>query len=370
MHVQTDNSNMGSFKNYKLFLLITLFYFSVVTFAAEQFELTKDSKCTNKRLDQVPGTCASVPVHDQDGTGLCGTYATTQMIDCWRATNDKPVKQWTSPFAFSTEYAARTNKSSLVGFEFLEVLNFASQNQMNSCSYNVIKDNFNSKTPSSFIGELSKYYNEYSQKKTSLDDSAAKSLNCLMNAGVGNQTRISLEKIKNYLNNYDRVIFINKLLEDACEDARVPLKKLPKVVAEKSIDYGTHTKGMSVLRDLINKRLDMTNPQPVGIKYCRDVLADKSIIGVSPKGNLNTDTCKGEVHASVIVGRRLLKYKVGSKTETICQYLVRDSYGSSCNAYPDDESAEPKEVCENGQVWVDEDALMNNTNQVYHFEDR
>ena len=60
-------------------------------------------------------------------------------------------------------------------------------------------------------------------------------------------------------------------------------------------------------------------------------------------------------HSSTIVGRR---FKNGD-----CQYLIRNSWGTSCDYYQDANTN-----CDNGNVWVSEDALKTHINYILYFE--
>ncbi len=356
--------------NFFVFLLFT----PVILFGATDFEFTSDKDCSEKRLDRVPEMCSKIPVQDQDGTGLCSAYTTTQLVDCWRAANDQPVTDFTSPIPLGVQYAAKAGKDQINGNPVFDMIDYA--RNLDSCSYSVVRDEFNSKKSADFIYELVKNFQNAKTNPSSKDASADSIMKCVL--GSGTNKTFSIEQIKNYMDEKHWVNFTSKIMDDLCKGHKKPLAFLPTAVKLKSNEIGDHFKSMNTFRSLINGRLDKKNAQPVGISYCRTVLKDKDAEGVSLRGALNKDTCKGEVHASVIMGRRLLKYKDGDKTQTICQYLVRDSYGSSCNGYAEHEAeaipstpgGEKPKICERGQVWVDENALLRNTAEVFHLKDK
>lgn len=332
---------------------------------AVAYRLTPESKCTSKRLDLPPGVAARIPIKDQDGTRLCTAFSASQLIDSWRIINDPPVTQFTSPIALGAEHAAMKGRNDLNGFLSTEIIENA--RNLNSCSYNAVSDQFNQKQSADFLNELAASFATARGNNANLEVAANRAKSCLMAAGLYKST-ISLASISQHLLAQNRIQFISRILNDVCAGQKIPLTKIPPIVIERSAVHGSHSAGMPKMRDLINRRLDESNPQPIGISYCRDVLLDPNVNGVSERGFLTEATCKGELHSSVIVGRRLLRYQSEGRTKTICQFLVRDSYGTSCNAYKDDPNATPKEVCERGQVWVDEDVLMHNTSEVYHLK--
>jgi hypothetical protein len=106
------------------------------------------------------------------------------------------------------------------------------------------------------------------------------------------------------------------------------------------------TTNLEIIHEKIGK-------QPVGIEYCSKVLtAGKKYDGLNFLGIPSGD-CGG--HASLIIGRR----RVGKS----CQLLVRNSWGTSCNAYSNDFE------CENGNIWVDENILKKNLMDVTYIKD-
>lgn len=342
--------------------------------ANPDFNFTSDQDCSEKRLDLPPGVSSKVPIEDQDGTNLCAAYMSTQLIDAWRIANNSPVTDFTSPIAFGVQYASKTRKERLGDLSAIDMLENA--RNMNSCSYNVVRDDFNSKKSADFIYDLLQNFKKAKENSAQKEVAAKAILNCVL--GSGTKKTFNLEQIKTYMDENNWVQFTNKIIENLCEGHSIPLNNLPPIETIKSSSYGNQFKAMNVMRDKVNERLNKANPQPMGISYCRSVLTDKEAEGVSTTGVLNKNTCKGEVHFSTIVGRRLLKYKDGDKTETICQYLVRDSFGSSCNGYPESEpealppksGGEKPKVCEKGQVWVDENVLLRNTAELFHLKDK
>jgi len=354
--------------------LISIFLTSGLVFSEARanynFEFTQDNECTEKRLDKTPGSASKIPVQDQDGTGLCTAYSMAQLIDAWRAVNNPPITDFTSPLVLGIDYIALTNgtKVSDVGaFKLADKLP-----NLSSCSYSAMKSHFNSKTPIDFFREIKRNYDLAKSGSANIVSTAQAIRNCVLNSGFSNT--LDIETIKSYLNEEDWVKFSKKFFDDACKDSRKSLSSIPKIKGGISYGEKNHFIFMNKYRKTINQQLDVPNALPVGIGYCANVLKDRDAIGVTEKGEFDESSCSNAKHASVIVGRRLLKYKDGDQVKTICQFLVRNTYGSSCNGYDQYEkdalpsnSGETPRVCENGQIWVDENSLMRNTNSVFHF---
>lgn len=326
-------------------------------------DFMKPEDCTSKRLDKSPYVASKLPILDQT-SNKCVAYLAAQLVDCWRITNDPPVTQLTSPIALAYEYAALSGSDDPNMFYSTEIL--SNINKLNSCSYDVVKDRFNGKGAADFFFEISMAYKTAQSQPNKIDLATANTLNCMIKYNIPNASQINAAMIKEYLQSVSSVQFINKLLEKVCSNNKIPLNNIPvppKIT--KVSDYNNQLEGMAKVRDKINQRLDMKVPQPIGVGFCRDVFFNRDLKSVSDSGKLISGKCK-EPHAAMIVGRRILEYKDGAETKKVCQFLIRDSHGSSCNAYKNDPSSNPPEVCENGQVWVDEDALLENTINVVH----
>jgi hypothetical protein len=94
----------------------------------------------------------------------------------------------------------------------------------------------------------------------------------------------------------------------------------------------------------------ITNNNVVAISYFANFLTD-------PEGR------KEGAHASVIVGRR-------KNTETgKCEYLIRNSWGSSCDGYRAPYNRLDGYYCQNGHIWVEADTIRANLMAVTHIKD-
>lgn len=363
----------------RLYLINFLIFLSSPLFA-EEFQAQPASSCSEVRLDKKPNVMAEVPVQDQDGSLLCAAYVSSQLIDGWRAKNESPLKHVTSPIVLGVESAAKTNKTNLSLLSAPRILENA--NTYSSCSYDVINDRLNGEHAIDFMTEIHNLFAEQAQSPDKRSQAAQKIYNCMVRTGLASKTQISAQQIEDKIVQDNAVKFNQALFETICKNNSVKLSNIPPLKLKTSSSYKNLVKGMNEFRQVINGNLD-TEKQPVAINFCREVFNDPSIRAVSENGNFMVNSkadpgvkkmfmnspkgCSSEPHSSVVVGRRLLKYKNDKNEDAfVCQYLVRDSYGTSCNDYPPDASATPSERCEKGQVWVDEDALLANGAAVYH----
>jgi hypothetical protein len=89
--------------------------------------------------------------------------------------------------------------------------------------------------------------------------------------------------------------------------------------------------------------LSLNAHTPVGIGYCGHVLE----LGRAYAEEI--PYCGG--HAGVLIGRRQHPVTLNGRTRNKCQYLIRNSWGTSCNRY------HPDWDCEGGNIWVDADVV-------------
>ncbi len=337
---------------------------------ANNFNYTKEDGCSEFRLDLPPAPSAQIPQHDQDNTFMCASYQVALNFDVWRLTFDPPGSPLTSPISVGVGYAAATNKSSLGPFAIADVLDYASK--LHPCSYDIITDKFNSKEPSVFLHELATEYNKARSNPSYKTQAATSVKNCVL--GSGFKYALDLKKINEYLEAESPIKFQNKVLKDICGKAEVDLSRVPGKIGKYAKDYpGHHFSAMNAFSTEIKERFSKTPKLPVMVSYCRDVLTDRKasglLIGNSKK--VDSSNCVTDPHFSSIFGRRKAYYTKSDGTQGfICQYLIRDTAGESCSAYPPDPTTKPAERCARGQPWVDEDSLLRNTSEIHFLKDK
>lgn len=323
---------------------------------AAELQLLEDAACTTIRLDKSPYPSSRVPVQDQGGTQLCSAYAAAQLADSWRLRKD-PTALLSSPISIALENASVGGANRINDLPVLDLMRRI--NELRPCNYNEVGDTFGTDGPADFIFKLIQIYRSANESQQMYPKVASALDTLLQSAGLRRPDRmISLLQLPNW------VAFVSSAVNGSCQKT-IDMKSLPPVTFYKSSMAPSRSEAMKTMRDMINVHLERQS-QPVGISYCKSVLLDRDSGGVSESGILNTSTCSGQVHASVVLGRRLARYvKDDGKEATICQFLVRDSYGGSCGKYGDDPRTTPNQTCERGQVWVDENALMQNTSEVF-----
>lgn len=148
---------------------------------------------------------------------------------------------------------------------------------------------------------------------------------------------------------------LNNHVSVACRRNSINMSMLPPAsfVAASSFPSDRRNKEMQAAIDRV---LDRAEPMPVGMRYCGKVLQDRSSDTVNPASGKISSKCRGEFHASAIIGRR--------QGPQSCEYLIKNSWGKSCSGY--DKSWD----CEGGKVWVSYEALIRNLGSLFWLNEK
>ncbi len=282
------------------------------------------SSCPDVRLDK--SILKSVPVLDQDGSGLCYAYTAATMIDAYRFSHgDSDVRFTTSPLALAVQTKGQSENGNGWAHEVLA-------NAAKICNHQEVSKHFQS---TDFWTENGRKF--WSGRFTNFDYYCSEARAWVSNM-IGSSNTRNMEAIGS-LDLSDRAVTA-KMAKICSSSESKPLKiPIRKAIEVRSID-GFPSR--SVVADKIKSLLNGKNPQPVGINYCEDVLRDPKVAAVNDRGK--KENCKNH-HFSTIVGSQISE-------KGKCQFLIRNSYGTSCMPY--------KWPCERGQIWVDEDELSKN----------
>lgn len=304
--------------------------------------------CVETRLDkpspngkpEEDGLLASVPIMDQDSTGSCFAYTAAQMADAYRFSNpDADRTHITSPVAAAVDYAKANGLNGLDEGSLGATLSLIFDH--GSCSYAKVGDRFGAYDLNGFMKGLRAYFDGI--KSGDADETAATiDLACYLNDRNFLPPNFSVEVLEKTLRQQGFMEFLHSSLAQVCKANAKSLKKKPQIKAYQAVDYpdaATRKKAFLALMDEVKTPRSL----PKGIYLCQDVITDRFNTGITPSGD-PTDSC-GTLHTMVMVGRR--KNATGG-----CDILLRNSWGASCNGYD--------WPCERGQIWVDEDRLLEN----------
>lgn len=300
-----------------------------------QFVLQNALACSDVRLDK--SILKTVPIMDQNGSSLCWSYAAAILVDGYRFSHgDIHVNQITSPLAAAAAGVNNSNNTNDSGRTDLAVLEMKKRG---GCDHNFVSKYMNSTNFITFSG-----FNTLSDStKKKIDAEADVCLDCVFSkSAYTNPNFKELEKLNKNLPQIDLKRF-SLLLDQFCRTNKINLDNIPDPKYKNIKDIKGFFENPSNVSKELSELLDKPNPQPVAIAYCSDVLDNKEKKSIDKSGKRND--CTGP-HVSVVVGSR--KQESGK-----CEYLIRNSYGTSCNGYD--------WPCEEGQIWVDGEALGSNT---------
>ena len=309
----------------------------------------------------------NLPVLDQGTAGICYAYTAAQMIDAYRfAHGDKRKGHLTSPLQMAALYKARYPNSTeeLSKRDDVDALSggvpITSVSEAllyGSCSKKRSDELQNSSNLDLKIARLIALYKAKDYPNETIDK-IANSVLCEFDIETKAEPKMTslLKSIKNALELKSEQDFIYELMNTMCSQPyKIEIKPPAKIVSHLYSD--SHTTGgnteavLKFLRNAFN-----SNPKtPAAISYCSNILRDKNYTGGIASSYFQTKLVCKRRHGSIVIGRRL-----NSKTNT-CQYLVQNTWGSSCNPYPDHD-------CENGSVWIDEKQLTENTYEIFRLE--
>lgn len=331
------------------------------------FQLSDRNTCAEVRLDRTSGFFQNLPPADQTDTALCYAFVATSLFDS--ATHDhRNPPNYSSPIAAAFAYGALRGLTSLVNLPVTEVI--PNLSNLRRCPESVVRSRVSSGSIGDFLWSLERLH-----KDVRLDRRAkADAITTLISKSAW-LSPDAMRKLNVYGALYpDRtyVGFVNELLSQACADSSEPFAAVSKFNVLRSSRFSSLQASMEAMRRRIHEELGRKSALPVGISYCQRALTDPKVQAVTESGKYSYDSCEGAAHTSLVIGRRVLDYTYTEggkmKSDFICQYLVRDSFGPDCKGGERDPSTPGATRCENGAYWVDEDRLLRNTGEVFWYQ--
>lgn len=341
------------------------------------------SACKEVRLDAPGKSMSRIPVMDQDSKWICYAYTASQMVDAWRFSHgDRNYSHITSPAATAVFYASQRTDWNAKDIDYgWQADAIASITKNGSCDYKTIFNKFGQTGLKEYFGELKKHFDEFQvmayqqsiranqRQNNSLRDIAsairdktsntystvqtARAVQCTLRSAGSGVPVASILEISDALSQPTYLKYLEKLFTPICTANKKSIQPVPNAKKIWAKDYPPE-KRIQEIEKQMNDQFNKPNPQPMGINYCENVLWDKNTQGIDSYGEFNWNTCRSH-HISAVIGQR-------PTAGGGCEFLVRNSYGQSCNAYPDWK-------CENGQIWVDSKTLVKNMNGVSWLED-
>ena len=318
-----SNSQLNSF-----FIAVILLICPLAGFA-DNSGTARD--CRPIRLDDPGKSMEKIPVMDQDSKWICYAYTASQMADAWRFSHgDHNTTHLTSPVATAVFYASQRTD-----FPTKDIDNgwqagaLASIAKNGSCDYKAIYTKFGTTGLKEYFGELNKYFQKFKllaiqeSNSSKISQDYAKAVQCAMKS-ANTQLIPEIPEIINALSQPNYLEYLSKLFQNVCASNSIDVH-LPDANTLWTKNFFDDDR-VSQIQKTMNKELNGSNPQPIGINYCENILWDKSVQGINSSGEFDWSVCKHH-HISVVIGQQ-------PTTDGRCEFLVRNSFGQSCNAYP------------------------------------
>jgi hypothetical protein len=370
-----------------------LIFLSLVSFAG--------TECKPMRLDGPGGPMEKMPMLDQGDIGYCYAVTSSAAIDAYRFSHgDTNYDHITSPFALAQKHRVFNNQSAeslrekIAQMKALDAISPPTNAKIRKDDYHVLARRLSDQlrqTPLSVLPINAKPHTPPLMYDDAAEKALSKSANYLdggwvpwvylANTGrdqflkscdnatlekfakhkkdlqkmldlwsLSKADRIQYKQSKEVcaLESHDYVLYgqsidqaaketnlqdyLDKIVDNACEEKAIKVS-LP----ENTIIEGSQTKNIA---DSLKAALNLKNPQPATLSYCAGFYWNKT------KGKVSEDSCEYP-HGSSVVGMR-------PASNGKCEFLVRSTWGKECTwGYP-------KEKCENGSYWVDEETMNNN----------
>jgi len=319
--------------------------------------------CDDYRLDKDGGVMEDMPVLNQRNVGSCYAQVSAQVLTAkLRLSDPKKYKDvMVSPLSLALGFREYSDKNRYSSQNIPKRVNVIDGEKtyfpLNAseafpiCEYKDVESKISQLDFNFLFGNTSKALetvfaspNNETINKISYDL-------CTQDNPQSHNLKDIRDVLSEVIKNDSPVKFVRYLIEGECK---------PIEIAHGLVNVNGQHPAMShnevEIMNFVDKMFDARHKLPIAIDYCADFFHQ----GASARGrkefyasnDTSEDSCGA--HASVIVGRRTsISPKNGEKT---CEYLIRNSWGTSCLGY----NAEYTAKCEQGQVWVTKETLLKN----------
>lgn len=357
-------------------LLVILFLFFITS--------NVHADCPNTNLQVMENSpFQRIPVYDQNGLGSCYAYTASQMVDFYRLKSGYGKLGLTHPIWLALKF------SEYYGYDSLETGNVKNAvniiRERGVCRDDEVQKRLNQYKAESDLSDA-ELMNIIEQINSAWDTPGFTNIGQIFDKAVDeswsknacfDQREVRTKIFSHFrLNNgrYRRVLAVSFLKEAlaSCKGDQVYRPVIP-AVRDSCQDCSDRE-----MNDLIDDQLK--SGLPVAFSYCAKVLEEPSYRGISDDRNkdiylwyrsnylVDRETCGS--HGSLVVGSR--------QNQGQCQYLVRNSWGSSSyEAHPNCLCEIEKgkyEDCQHGDgspnvvgCWVNRSDLTPNVMSVTHF---
>lgn len=345
---------------------LTKWSFYILTFLTTVTVVQAGPRFQDVRLDRKNYSMYLVPVTHQHGPPLCFAFAATQMVDAYRSSlyqkdlaergEKKSQSEMQQELPPSSAFATAVWTGYETGLSYEQTLN--SGGFLCEAMNSLLKQGHceAQKTQGLFAGLKAFPRTENERQQDLMAGNKFLTENKIYKSPVVEELFAGhAQELQNGHHSDPRLAILKQQVDQSC-DPTEDLSYL-KLTCQEIRRKGPRPERGDLLIEQINKELDKgTGALPIGIKYCANFL-DKgpeyqAAYPVQREGSDKAEWVWRQdclVHYSLIIGRR-------SQNLPSPQYLIRDSYGTDCGG----SSLHPAFVCEQGNIWVEEEMIKSN----------
>jgi hypothetical protein len=322
-----------------------MFYLLLLIFSIPLFS----SECQDMRLDSKGQVMEKIDHKDQGELGICYSYAGAALFDAYRVQQGDKFKYQSSPIAAAALLVEKNISGSNLfteGGHTCDVVNFLMKN--GPCSDNhVALEKLSPQRRREYLENLASIFNNFQLSQVSNQ--------CLWDKSHENLN--DFKKIKKFLEEKNLSDFIKKVISQKCS-SHPPTTQVSPL---QCLTYPFPWQRAPDMEQYIHKTQQQLaqKKMPVGVNFCAQLLTSSpGYKGLEKNENTGAITRKKECdpHAAMIIGMRKIQVPPGGLGPRVrCQYLIRNSWNKEFNYSSSWESDK------NGNLWVDEEALFNNT---------
>ena len=317
--------------------------------------------CNDVRIDSPGGAMEHVSVRSQGDLPICYAEAAAQCVDAWRFSHgDKNFKHQTSALVAAINHDLARDRlelenggSTMIAIDIMK--------DYGSCNKDVVLDGLDRYTLDAVVKSL-KLFRDQSKELNSnknmpnylaFEKANRLALEQYYTAPYCLEARSVLPDLDTVLNFFKQAkqkgIFKN-ILAYSCSGNNVrDLHDLP--------EFDDHKLSGSTLDTMkaLASSLKNSKSQPQAVAFCDQLIThDPDYIGINTDGNI-IDEKKCEAHSVLLIGKRQ------NPQNGRCEFLIRNSWGTSCGNMLDNWK------CENGNFWIDAEAMSLNAYKVSSF---
>ncbi len=323
---------------------------SLLYLASTQWAYAANAVSGLIELDQPGGTMQYVSTRDQSINLDCFAVSAVEMIDAWRFSHgDKNTSFQTSALVVAARANSMDDGNELGQGETLQQAILALA-LYGACSENATFEALGTFDTNTIVGILkiwksgtSPYYSLGVDDPTYASWIKSRNLYPAIEGLVCQGDRPDLlpneEFLKYVFMNVDPGAQLTTILSRACTGANhLDLRSWQLLIMLSRVD--TSNQSPTTIVQEIGSMLTGPQSQPIGIKYCDNVLYSPAY---KANGNVTPDC---EMHESLVIGKRIV--------DGTPQFLIRNSWGNDCNGVP-------VGACDGkGDFWIDGNSLASN----------